>query len=114
MAKHTPGPWRYRGWPSKRIDAGAEPFNSGQIAEVDTYGTKGYGIDGKSAAKEAEANARLIASAPELLEAVKDLIEYAEIQEVDLYICGRDSKETKALQAKIKGYRKLIMETESK
>lgn len=74
--KHTQGPWRYRGWPSKWIYVNTDSiFNSGLIATVDTHGTRDYSIDEKSAALEAEANAHLIASAPDLLAACKMLVE---------------------------------------
>jgi len=73
--KHTPGPWKYRGWPAKRVDANTDnPAMVGQIAEVDTYGTVNYGIDSKAAGLEAAANAQLISAAPELLAACRAVL----------------------------------------
>lgn len=74
MNKHTPGPWGICKWDSKTIEAriqylheddeDAEPES---IVVADVYG-------GDLEGREADANARLIAAAPELLEALKELI----------------------------------------
>ena len=62
--KHTPGPWNYAG-PS---DIGRDTYSiygNGPLAY--TAGPSDYG-------ETAEANARLIAAAPDLLEALKDVV----------------------------------------
>lgn len=68
-AKHTPGPWRYvrgNGSPTtgQHMIAGAKP---GYLAEVRDCGSGNV-----------EANARLIAAAPELLEALQLVVDTAE------------------------------------
>lgn len=65
MAEHTPGPWaaeRCHNTPCWHIEAGAYPFGS-TICEVDENPKEGT----------SEANARLIASAPTLLNDFQDL-----------------------------------------
>ena len=63
MSKHTPGPWAYC-WTYGRVLV----FQKGEstIAAVP--------YDGDSEIPQAEANARLISAAPELLEALKFLM----------------------------------------
>jgi len=56
---HTPGPWRVN----------AHDICAGSDAVAGVYGTTGY------APEEAQANARLIAAAPDLLAALKDVEE---------------------------------------
>src|SRR5262245_53317886 len=69
MTAHTPGPWRWRnepyddGDPYIIIDAGPNPFGFNHA------GNGGFRIAGIFS----EADARLIASAPEMLEALKQL-----------------------------------------
>lgn len=74
-AQHTQGPWKYDG----------DGFDS--VAAQD-FGTEGYTVmtddctpicevDGVVDDEEAEANARLISAAPDLLEALKELTEEA-------------------------------------
>lgn len=62
-SKHTPGPWRVNSLGPARIiyDGSREGW---AIADVKTY-------HGRHAAGQAEANAHLIAAAPDMLESVK-------------------------------------------
>ncbi|CAB4154873.1 hypothetical protein UFOVP653_37 [uncultured Caudovirales phage] len=72
MTKHTPGPWflaekvegKHTTTNMRRIRSEREGMEHGAVCEV-------YGIADGS---EAHANARLVASAPELLEALKNLV----------------------------------------
>lgn len=63
MGKHTPGPWRTR--KEKRSTLVCDEYGN-QIALIRPV--KKYGIEGDT-----EANARLIAEAPMMYEALKDL-----------------------------------------
>lgn len=70
MSKHTPGPWHVE-------SADSDGANVVAIAQVAWCGTNGsYGRDASQtiSAKEAKANARLIAAAPDLLEALEELL----------------------------------------
>ena len=62
MSKHTPGPWHFR----------VDPIHQGQyFIRVQSYGFAPLATvrgDKRSTLKDSEANARLIAAAPELLE----------------------------------------------
>lgn len=77
MDKHTPGPWSLSdyGW-SRRSDGGHPVFmgrisgNGGQLV----HSGSAFGIFGKTEG-EAEGNARLISAAPEMLEALKALVD---------------------------------------
>lgn len=75
MSKHAPGPWRTQPWPHERECMGAD---LGAMAVV--------GADGISPAvvwgglESSEANARLIAAAPDLLEALKYARMYVETE----------------------------------
>ena len=63
--KHTPGPWSYRYWSNcsdRNLLEGYSISADGHIVPMNTSEGDLY---------EAEANARLIAAAPELLEALK-------------------------------------------
>ena len=63
--KHTPGPWRV----APRSD-----YPEHADINVDA-GTRGYvALCGKAGDEEAEANARLIAAAPELLDALRETL----------------------------------------
>lgn len=64
MSNYTPGPWTAEGWENLVVNAG----------NVTLASTPGY-TNGNLA--EAKANARLIAAAPELLEALKMAIDWA-------------------------------------
>ena len=68
MSKHTPGPWQIYDC-EFAVRVGIE---GGNKTSVITLGAKGddSGVWGETT-EQAEANARLIASAPELLEALK-------------------------------------------
>jgi hypothetical protein len=68
MSKHTPGPWRTAYGPVCQVMAG-----NALVADCYTEDV---------AKRTAKANARLIASAPELLEALRGLLVFAE-QHVD-------------------------------
>ena len=67
MSKHTPGPWVVVGRLTKYVEA---RLVGGLIQEVaacgPTMADEGYG-------QQQEANARLIAAAPDLLEALQDV-----------------------------------------
>ena len=67
-AKHTPGPWltHKEGFSSIYIES---RIGGGMLQEVASCGPTGEGRD------QQEANARLIAAAPELLEALKEVVE---------------------------------------
>ena len=73
MSKHTPGPWliaesvvsRHAVTNMRRIRSKNEGLEHGAVCDV-------YGIQDGS---EASANARLIAAAPDLLDALKTIIE---------------------------------------
>jgi hypothetical protein len=62
MSTHTPGPWIVNDDDTGMNDSGTIESQSGVVIAPDIYGKN---------SKEAEANARLIASAPELLETLK-------------------------------------------
>lgn len=64
MNKHTPGPWSYKfneAWSRHEIDSVSKPFGNGicRLSDFDDA---------------AEADARLIAAAPEMLEALSALV----------------------------------------
>lgn len=64
-SKHTPGPWKW--WTTHEGSHRINPEEGGLvIASCDTRNPFSY---------EQEANARLIAAAPDLLEALKDLLD---------------------------------------
>jgi hypothetical protein len=64
MSKHTPGPWVQTPWDSTAIfDA-----KNLQVPIAQTY-------PADTSQKEAEANARLVAAAPQLLEALELIVE---------------------------------------
>jgi hypothetical protein len=79
MSKHTEGPWCTR-----RAEVGSGPEGSidyailceGKTILAEAYEIVGYGTEGKYHRLNAEANARLIAAAPELLDALKRAREY--------------------------------------
>ena len=62
MGKHTPGPWKIRS------------FYNQDIVYINAEDDKGFGI-AEILGENKEANARLIASAPELLEACKVILD---------------------------------------
>ena len=68
--KHTPGPWHVKHWPASANGIIPEAFSiEPGIARIYDGDTK-------------EANARLIAKAPELLDALRDLVNRADNTEV--------------------------------
>jgi len=64
MSKHTPGPWRIK-W-------GENIFGGERL--VANAGSHQQNFDTEKAAAENKANARLIAAAPDLLEALKAVV----------------------------------------
>lgn len=68
MSKHTPGPW------IARTPKGSWPMVFGPAAAIAKTDCSINGGDWVEDLDIAEANARLIASAPELLEALEDLL----------------------------------------
>lgn len=70
MSKHTPGPWRHEY--TNHVDGpdGDERFWEGWLI----HGPQGEPIAETFGLKGKEANARLIAKAPELYEALRDLL----------------------------------------
>ncbi len=77
MSKHTPGPWEYV---RETEHMGGYPCNVSHKVKVGqellTVGCHGYGWGEPE--KEIEANAHLVAAAPELLEACKDALAFVE------------------------------------
>lgn len=74
-SKHTPGPWRVYIGPIN-MEGGLNPFFRGTVALLKHSGDGNEVaviLDRNEAAHEYEANARLIASAPDLLEALENL-----------------------------------------
>ncbi len=79
-SKHTPGPWKIGVSPSKKgarlgfCILGKDPSDGDPLLIVGDFLTSGsYSV--VSNPKEAVANAHLIATAPELLEALENLLE---------------------------------------
>ena len=62
-SKHTPGPWSYQEWGRLILDSG-QGSSQLQVATVALNTRRDEGT----------ANARLIAAAPELLEALEDIV----------------------------------------
>lgn len=84
-AKHTPGPWEWVGTDSLW---GGERKTEEILKAADDgkpYGMHSPRIEHHFDAEQAKANARLIAAAPELLEALKSLI-----REHDAVFAGRE------------------------
>ena len=82
MTSHTPGPWDV--YPGTR--AGIDTKDGSFSIVVAGYDDDECGIWGRTNA-EAEANARLIAAAPDLLEALSELLAEAE----DIFVCMADA-----------------------
>lgn len=82
MTKHTPGPWKIHPFYAEMVCDGGQNV---QIANMFSgSGTLFPNRVRKRPKKEREANARLIAAAPELLKALKFLIKSAEETTKDL------------------------------
>ena len=76
MSKHTPGPWRYKldgGQDSDTRHAVLADSTGLWVAATYRSGTSAKNHRSQEAEAEAKANARLIAAAPELLEALQEL-----------------------------------------
>ena len=71
MSKHTPGPWKYDG--IKHVFLDDVPFQ--KIAEINRYLPEFE--------DESDANARLIATAPQLLEALMMALDDSEVMAPD-------------------------------
>ena len=70
MSKHTPGPWTPEFGEAYRVRAQQD---GGQVAIM--MNLKGqHGMAGRRTGEEVAANARLIAAAPDLLEALKTML----------------------------------------
>lgn len=84
IAKHTPGPWRSENQFSCKI------LNENGVCVAVPHGPEGRWVDVK---EEHEANARLIAAAPELLNALKAMIHYhgeCDFQCKEVQICKHE------------------------
>lgn len=73
MTNHTPGPWKYR-----QLYADGNIITEGDYWEIFTYEYDVAAFFSRGAPIRKEADARLIAAAPELLEALRNAIEYFE------------------------------------
>jgi hypothetical protein len=70
---YTPGPWKVSEYPTRQ--GRCNITNSGGVGEVPLEIAEAYPM-GEYWDDETKANARLIASAPELLEALEQLVEH--------------------------------------
>ena len=97
MNKHTPGPWKAE--PAHRLGfvvyANVEPYVVVESADD----------EGRYGAIALEADARLIAAAPELLEALEDLVRLAEMsmREAGEYMVDDELTNSRAAIAKARG-----------
>lgn len=98
MSKHTPGPWEARGWSIKY------PGNGVRVCVVDQAdkALKQFGDYDEDMAV-CKANARLIAAAPELLEALRNLLADAESLGIDDSTVSGSAIEARAALAKANG-----------
>lgn len=80
--KHTPGPWMYAGAGAIKRDYTAIGCTDGEtIASAWGHSNSGFFVS----EEEKEANARLIAAAPELFEALLDMVsDHADLSEATL------------------------------
>jgi len=99
---HTPGPWVYE-WCNGAYSDGIVTSQSNSIAIVmgGNYGEWRDAPDNGDA--EFEANARLIAAAPELLEACKNLVGHADWVALNFRIDYAHLDEARAAIAKAEG-----------
>ncbi len=73
--KHTPGPWLVQGsLEQPEVWADCEDPNGGQVCALSTVGA----YQAAQTEFQVQANARLIAAAPELLDALKAALSYAQ------------------------------------
>lgn len=77
-AKHTPGPWNTSddGYGSWKFQGGYRGTIKSADGEVVFAGPASFNALRGKTPEQTEANARLMAAAPELLEALRDVLEY--------------------------------------
>ncbi len=93
MSKHTPGPWRIIEIRGRAVIL--EPEQDGHVCKISEWADE-Y-------AEEQEANARLIAAAPELLEALENLVSLCEAGLNKEYNIEAELSEPRAAIAKATG-----------
>ena len=95
MSKHTPGPWEIQEHPNGiyKYISGPEHLEFAQVV---------WCMEDDERSPECEANARLIAAAPELLEAVEELLACTEGQAIYNFM-EPQKKKARAAIAKAKG-----------
>jgi len=95
--KHSPGPWSVKDWASHDKDGALEACGA-QVVDADGHMVSACTIEG--ATETEEANAHLIAAAPELLATAHDFDEA--LTELGLHCeCGRDNCRTTRLRRAI-------------
>lgn len=95
MSQYTPGPWEVEGPNSTQLRVRAHlRFNVAKIRRLDSL-------------SETEANARLIAAAPELLSILKEIVDFIDGE-------GPASMEWKAITERCAAARAAIAKVESK
>ncbi len=84
MSKHTPGPWK------AHLDEAyfVTGPDRGRVA-IMTHLKGAHGLGGRRSGDESAANARLIAAAPELLEALTDLLGWQTLAPDDVVAAAR-------------------------
>lgn len=75
-SKHTPGPWAVRGACEIVGHGPALPIGGGEPVAGTTLAFVGYAPGDGADKKTAEANARLIAAAPDLLDALEEAVQH--------------------------------------
>lgn len=96
MSAHTPGPWAYR---LTETYAVLGP-DGGRVA-ICTNLKGQHGLGGRRESNEVAANARLIAAAPELLEALQAMVECSHTN--DIQTCAMASQLARAAIVKATG-----------
>ena len=84
MSKHTPGPWKAH-LDEAYVVTGPD---RGRVA-IMTHLKGAHGLGGRRSGDESAANARLIAAAPELLEALTDLLGWQTLAPDDVVAAAR-------------------------